>query len=112
MDCGFSKKREEAARIWGERLTLGDMVRAIRKFRPMVIVSDWRERRPTGTDSTNSPLPEADSLQGRGRPKTVFGAFRRRPDTVAGEKLYVSQSFTNNPSNPPTLVVNTGEYIL
>ena len=39
MDYGFSKKREEAARIWGEQLTLGDMVRAIRMYRPMVIVS-------------------------------------------------------------------------
>ena len=39
MDYGFSKKREEAARIWGEDLTLGDMVRAIRLFRPLVIIS-------------------------------------------------------------------------
>src|SRR5688500_13572409 len=26
MDYGFSKKREEAARIWGEQLPLGDLV--------------------------------------------------------------------------------------
>ena len=35
MEYGFSKKREEAARIWNEKAVLGDMVRAIRLFRPL-----------------------------------------------------------------------------
>ena len=39
MEYGFSKKREEAARIWGEKAVLGDMVRAIRLFRPLVVLS-------------------------------------------------------------------------
>ena len=39
VDYGFSKHREEAARIWDEDVLLGDMVRAIRRFRPDVIVS-------------------------------------------------------------------------
>src|SRR4028119_1820960 len=33
MEYGFSKRREEAARIWNEKAVLGDMVRAIRLFR-------------------------------------------------------------------------------
>src|SRR5690606_28656092 len=39
MDYGFSKSRGEAARMWGEREILGDMVRAIRLYRPMVVTS-------------------------------------------------------------------------
>ena len=39
FDYGFSKSREEATAKWGERDTLGDMVRVIRMFRPLVIYS-------------------------------------------------------------------------
>ena len=41
LDFGFSKQREEAARRWNEREVLGDMVRVIRMFRPLVIYSRW-----------------------------------------------------------------------
>ena len=40
-DFGFSKHLAEPARLWDEEAVLGDMVRAIRQFRPMVIVSRW-----------------------------------------------------------------------
>ena len=39
FDFGFSKTLEEASRMWGEREVIGDMVRAIRTFRPLVIYS-------------------------------------------------------------------------
>jgi LmbE family N-acetylglucosaminyl deacetylase len=39
IDFGFSKTRAEAAAKWGERDVLDDMVRIIRSFRPLVIVS-------------------------------------------------------------------------
>ena len=39
FDYGFSKRREEAAAKWDEREVLGDMVRVIRMFRPLVIYS-------------------------------------------------------------------------
>ena len=41
VDYGFSKYREEAARLWKEEIVLADMVRAIRTFRPDVMVSTW-----------------------------------------------------------------------
>jgi LmbE family N-acetylglucosaminyl deacetylase len=37
VDYGFSKSREEAARMWGESELLGDIVRVIRSFRPLVV---------------------------------------------------------------------------
>ncbi len=39
FDYGFSKSRPEAAMKWGERDTLGDYVRVIRMFRPLVVYS-------------------------------------------------------------------------
>ncbi|MFL6229246.1 MAG: PIG-L family deacetylase [Pyrinomonadaceae bacterium] len=42
FDFGFTKTREEAAARWNERETLADMVRVIRTFRPLVIVSRWQ----------------------------------------------------------------------
>jgi len=41
FDFGFSKRRDEAATRWNERAVLGDMVRVIRMFRPLVINSRW-----------------------------------------------------------------------
>src|SRR4030095_8109395 len=41
FDYGFSKSRIEAAMKWGERDTLGDFVRVIRMFRPLVVYSRW-----------------------------------------------------------------------
>src|SRR6188508_2225809 len=41
FDYGFSKSRAEAAMKWGERDTLGDFVRVIRMFRPLVVYSRW-----------------------------------------------------------------------
>jgi len=41
FDFGFSKSRAEAAKRWNERDVLGDMVRTIRTFRPLVIYSRW-----------------------------------------------------------------------
>ena len=41
VDYGFSKSRDEAAKKWNEREVLGDMVRVIRMFRPLVIFSRW-----------------------------------------------------------------------
>ena len=39
MDYGFSKTRAEAAEKWTEQTPLADMVRAIRLYRPLVIIS-------------------------------------------------------------------------
>ena len=38
-DFGFSKTLQEASRLWGDQEVLRDMVRVIRKFRPLVVYS-------------------------------------------------------------------------
>lgn len=111
MDYGFSKKREEAARIWGEREVLGDMVRAIRLFRPLVVVARF-----TGTPVDGHGQHQ---LAGYLTPIAFRAAAdpREFPEQIAeglepwqAAKLYVSQSFVNNPDNQPSLLINTGEY--
>jgi LmbE family N-acetylglucosaminyl deacetylase len=42
FDFGFTKTRDESAQRWNEREVLADMVRVIRTFRPLVIVSRWQ----------------------------------------------------------------------
>ncbi len=42
FDFGFTKTREETAGRWNEREVLEDMVRVIRRFRPLVVVSRWQ----------------------------------------------------------------------
>ncbi|MBX7169407.1 MAG: PIG-L family deacetylase [Pyrinomonadaceae bacterium] len=111
MDYGFSKKREEAARIWGEQLTLGDMVRAIRLFRPLVIIARF-----TGTPADGHGQHQLAgyltpiAFKAAADPNMFPEQFKEGLEPWQAKKLYVSQSFTQNAQNVPTLIVNTGEY--
>jgi len=111
MDYGFSKKREEATRIWGEKETLGDMVRAIRLYRPLVIISRF-----SGTPADGHGQHQ---LAGYLTPLAFKAAAdpNQFPEQLAegltvwqAKKFYVSQSFVQNAANVPTLTLNTGEY--
>ncbi|MFN6963181.1 MAG: NEW3 domain-containing protein [Pyrinomonadaceae bacterium] len=111
MDYGFSKSRAEAARIWGEQVVLADMVRAIRRFRPMVVIARF-----TGTPADGHGQHQ---LAGYLTPLAVKAAAdpEQFPEQLSEglwpwkvKKLYVSQSFVQNAQNVPTLTMNTGEY--
>jgi LmbE family N-acetylglucosaminyl deacetylase len=41
-DYGFSKRMDEALEQWDRPALVGDMVRAIRTFRPLVVISRWQ----------------------------------------------------------------------
>jgi Uncharacterized proteins, LmbE homologs len=111
MDYGFSKKREEAARIWGEREVLGDMVRAIRLYKPLVIISRF-----TGTPADGHGQHQLAgyltpiAFKAAADPNEFPEQLKEGLEPWQALKLYVSQSFVPNPQNAPTLVVNTGEY--
>lgn len=111
MDYGFSKKREEAARIWGEQLTLGDMVRAIRLFRPLVIIARF-----TGTPADGHGQHQLSgyltpiAFKAAADPNMFPEQLREGLDVWQAQKLYVSQSFQQNAQNVPSLILNTGEY--
>jgi LmbE family N-acetylglucosaminyl deacetylase len=111
MDYGFSKTRAEAAKIWGEKETLGDMVRAIRLYRPMVIISRFSGTPADGHGQHQlagylTPIAFKAAADPNEFPEQIAEGLR----PWQAKKLYVSQSFVQNADNVPSLVLNTGEY--
>ena len=111
MEYGFSKKREEAARIWDDKKVLGDMVRAIRIFRPLVITSRF-----TGTAADGHGQHQLAgyltpfAFKAAADPNQYPEHFQEGLRPWQAKKLYVGQGFTPNAGSPPTIVVPTGEY--
>lgn len=111
MEYGFSKQRSEAARIWNDKEVLGDMVRAIRLFRPLVIISRF-----TGTPADGhgqhqlagylTPL----AYKAAGDPTQYPEHFKEGLRPWQAKKLYVSQSFQANSENVPSVTISTGDY--
>ncbi len=111
MDYGFSKKREEAARIWNEKAVLADMVRAIRLFRPLVVISRFSGTPADGHGQHQlagylTPIAFKAAADPQQFPEQIQEGLR----SWQAKKLYVGQSFVQNAQNVPTLTVNTGEY--
>ena len=109
-DFGFSKQRSEAARLWDEEAVLGDMVRAIRQFRPIVIVSRWGGTSADGHGHHQfagylTPL----ALEAAADPERYPEHFDEGLSPWQAHKFYVSQRFNPNAVTAPSLVVNTGE---
>ncbi|HEY7513125.1 MAG TPA: PIG-L family deacetylase, partial [Vicinamibacteria bacterium] len=109
-DFGYTESRPETVASWGgETLALGDMVRAIRLFRPLVIVSRF-----TGTTADGHGNHQ---LAGHLTPIAVqkAGDADAFPEQIAeglrpwsALKLYVSESFQPNEANEPSLRIPTG----
>jgi len=108
-DFGFSKRREEAEQKWGVEAALADVVRAIRLFRPLVVVSRW----------TGTPIDGHGQHQLAGQlTRLAFdqaGDPARFPEHAAEGlrpwrplKLYVSEPFPGDPAFAATLRLETG----
>jgi LmbE family N-acetylglucosaminyl deacetylase len=110
-DFGFSKSVDEAASKWDENEVLCDMVRIIRRYRPLVVYA--------GFSGTPADGHGQHQLAGRLAPLAFRAAAdpARFPEQLAEglrpwqvTKLYVRQGFRADPSNPPTLQLQTGRY--
>ena len=111
VDYGFSKYREEAARLWKEEVVLADMVRAIRVFRPDVVVSTW-----TGTAADGhghhqfagylTPIAVEAAADAAVFPEQMEAGLT--PWTV--RKLYVLQRRAGAGTAAEGLVIDTGTY--
>ncbi|MFV0387441.1 MAG: NEW3 domain-containing protein [Pyrinomonadaceae bacterium] len=111
MDYGFSKQRSEAARIWGENLVLGDMVRAIRIFRPLVIISRFAGIPRDGHGQHQlagylSPI----AFKAAADPNMFPEQLKEGLQPWKALKFYRSDGFRPDPKDPPTLTINTGQY--
>ncbi len=111
MDYGFSKTRAEATKIWGERLTLGDMVRGIRLYRPLVIISRFSGTPADGHGQHQlagylTPIAFKAAADPKMFPEQIAEGLR----PWQAKKLYMSQGFRPSATNVSSLVLNTGEY--
>ncbi len=105
FDYGFSKTLTEAKEKWDEKIVLCDAVRAIREFRPLVVIARFSGTPADGHGQHQfagyiSPLAvkaAADSSQ-----------CRQSGQTWQVQKFYVGQGFRE--TKEPTLKINTGQY--
>lgn len=111
MEYGFSKKLSEAATIWGEKEVLGDMVRAIRLFRPLIVISRFSGTPADGHGHhqlTGYLTPLA--FRAAGDPSAFPEHFSEGLEPWKPMKLYVGQGFGGSSQTPPTITVPTGDY--
>ncbi len=110
MDYGFSKTRAEATKIWGEQPTLAEMVRAIRTFRPLVIISRFSGTPADGHGQHQlagylTPL----AYKAAADPNQFPEQIREGLLAWQAKKLYVGQGFAPG-GEPVSVTVNTGDY--
>jgi LmbE family N-acetylglucosaminyl deacetylase len=105
FDYGFSKTLAEAKEKWDEKTILCDSVRAIRLFRPLVVIARF-----TGTPADGHGQHQ---FSGYIAPLAVRAAADPSQCREAGQawqvqKFYVSQGF--RATSEPGLKINTGQY--
>ena len=111
VDFGFTTNMAETERKWGRDVVLGDMVRAIRLYRPLVVLSRF-----SGTDADGHGNHQ---LAGHLTPDAIEAAAdpARFPEHLTEglrpwrvRKFYRGQGFRPAPGTEPTLQLPTGVY--
>jgi LmbE family N-acetylglucosaminyl deacetylase len=109
FDYGFSKALEEALAKWDNRQVLGDMVRIIRTFRPLVIYSRFSGTPADGHGHHQmagylTPL----AFKAAADPTQFPEQLREGLRPWQAKKLYRGAGFRADPANPPTVQVQEG----
>lgn len=90
-DFGYSKSADETLRIWGREEALGDVVLAIRRFRPDVIVTRFTTKPPNHGHHTSSALLAEEAFAAAADPK-------RFPEQLGALKPWKADRLLNNVS--------------
>ena len=109
FDYGFSKSIDEAARFWGEREVLGDIVRIIRTYRPLVIYSRFSGTPADGHGQhqlSGRLVPLA--YKAAGDPNEFPEQLKEGLRPWQPLKLYRGVGFRPAPGNEPTTRLDTG----
>lgn len=102
-DYGFSKTLSEAKEKWDERIVLCDVVRVIRNFRPLVVISQF-----SGTPSDGHGQHQ---YAGYITPIAVKAAADAGQCRETGPPWRVTKLYVRHRgSGEPTLRINTGRY--
>jgi LmbE family N-acetylglucosaminyl deacetylase len=102
-DYGFSKTLDEAKRKWDEKIVLCDAVRAIRWFRPLVVIAQF-----TGTPADGHGQHQ---YVGYISPLAVKAAADSSQCSASGAAWKVRKFYVRHRgSGDPTLRINTGKY--
>jgi len=109
FDYGFSKSREEAASKWGQDAVLGDMVRVIRLYRPLVVYSRFSGTPADGHGQHQlagylAPIAFRAAADPTKFPEQLTEGLR----PWQAKKLYRGVGFRADPQNPPSARVATG----
>ena len=107
-DFGFSKRLDETLEHWGKEIALGDVVRAVRLYRPEIIVSRFHGKPRDGHGNHQAAgLLSVEAFKAAADPNRFPEHFKEglRPWQV--KKLYLSVR-----ENEPiaTLKIDAGEY--
>lgn len=112
-DFGFTKTRHEAAEKWGEREVLGDMVRAIRRYRPLIVISRFSGTTNDGHGQHQlagylAPL----AFRAAGDPTQFPEQIAQGLRPWQPRKFYLSEGFRRSadPKEQPTLRIDTGRF--
>ena len=116
FDFGFSKSRTETLSKWDREAVLGDMVRVIRTFRPLVIVSAWSGTPNDGHGHhQSSGLLTQEAYRAAADPGRFPEQLQEGLRVWQAKKLYI-RSFDGAASpreflpSLATLSLNTGEF--
>ncbi|MEW6207958.1 MAG: PIG-L family deacetylase [Acidobacteriota bacterium] len=118
-DFGFSKSRDEAMTKWNREETLADIVRVIRTFRPMVVVSAWSGTPRDGhgqhqaaglltqeaVRAASDPARFSDQIKEGLRPWRVLKFYQRAP-----ARNLQREGAEPSGGEPPTVSINTGQF--
>ena len=109
FDYGFSKSLEEASAKWDDRQVLGDMVRIIRMFRPLVVYARFSGTPADGHGHHQmSGYLTPQAFRAAADPAQFPEQLREGLRPWQARKLYRGTGFRPDPANPPTVTVQSG----
>src|SRR6056297_3455839 len=94
VDFGYSKNPKETLEIWDKEMILGDVVTAIRKFKPDVIVNRFDHRSPGTTHGhhTASAMLSMEAFDLAGDPE-AFSDRLENTETWQPKRLFFNTSW-------------------
>lgn len=110
-DFGYSKRADEALEVWGHETTLADVVWAVRRMRPHVIITRFPEKGDTHGHHIASAILAREAFAAAADPGRFSDQLDRVKPWQATRLLYnVPNRFMPDEARPDDLVVDIGGF--